>query len=416
MREPVLHNAGEYGNAFEDLKGSFGGETGREQSDEKVPDLFFGGPQGRKILFCKSISEVEEARLDTVLLNVPRRIIRLLEQHYNSDEFGFWVALFPQRHAVIRLHFSFSHPLMRNRLFVPLAVFAPKGIPFGERDDICNDEDPSWASDLRVALYAANASASGLSEAKTLETHQQQEGKLQQQQSKLPGGRSGLVLTAFPVELEGGRPTVLLFTLLAVSREHSLWQPLSSAFLGLQRAWSCVDSGNERAARRIFASLAQKKSSSSVVAQYAAFCALHGERDLAKDLFLSASALNSMNPLIFVLMGETATSARRKQTAFRKALSLDPYDSRALVGLAKSLALYDGEAEQLLNRALVVDPANEQASVRLETLSQGLCVDPQRGDLMTASVRNCKKEALNHMSAYLKFLNQERKVLFPGQE
>jgi tetratricopeptide (TPR) repeat protein len=410
LRDPILYNAALYVSLFHDLDESFGKV---QHLDSGSQDLYFPGVGeggGTRITFCKTVAEVEEVRIDTVTLRVPRRIVRLLEQNFNSDEFGFLVALFPQKYAKVRLNFSYSHPLMRERLFLPLAVFAPKGIPFGERNDICSDEDGNWER-LKVAVYASNASSSTLpSDTQSLESYQ----KLQTDGRK----KSGLVLTSLPAELEGGRPVVLLRATMSVKREECLWVPLSSAFLGLQRAASCVESGNVPAARRAFEGLMKRKRCSSVIARCAAFYASQRMRDEAVDLFREAVQVNPWNPLVFVLMGECAAThdERRAIRAFSKALELDAYDSSALVGLAKLLPRYDEQVEQLLQRALVLHSANEQASVRLESLQQGSAAILERADAMKIAGRQERKEAAEHISSYLLFLNSERKILFPGGE
>lgn len=410
VRDPVLFDAAKYSSAIHDLSGSF--DEAKERS--KAVEIFYGGPTGHKIIFCKSILDVEEARIDTVSLKIPRRIVRILEQQYNSVEWGFWVALFPLKHECVRLHFSFSHPLMRNRIFVPLPVFAPKGVPFGERNDICNDEDPSWP---KVTLYAANASSSALpaEETETLEASQQ---RRMQTDPGTSLARSGLVMTALPIELDSGRPVVLLRSRVVASRDQPLWMPLSTAFLGLKKALSAAESGNFRKASRVFADLAKHKRSSTVLAHYAAFCSSQGDAEHANDLFESAADLNRLNPEVYILLGQAPSSTnQRKVKAFQAALALDPYDSRALVGLAKSLEDDGVQAEKLLKRALLIHPSNEQAAVRLETLADESCaLDRERSDQMRLFEREQRKKAMQNVSTYLKMLNQERLVLFPGQE
>ncbi len=344
--------------------------------------------------------------MDGVLLRIPRRVTRIAETKYGGGDFGFFVIVFSQRSAVVRLHLSYSHPLMRGRLHVPRAVFAPKGIPFGERNDICNDEDPEW-SRQHVHVYAANASRSFLPLCVSLEDVQQQPGP----------HASGLVWSALPAQLQGG-PHVMLLSGSLPMAQNDVWARLATAFVGLQRAHSAAASGNVRAALDTFDGLAEHKPCSTVLAHFAAFCAGQGDGEGATQLWRQAATCNRHNPLVATLFGEClARGPARAGRAFRRAIAQDPYTSRALAGLALTLSegSFDAvpEAEALLRRALLLDPTHEQAATRLASLAQppsgmGLV----RADAVLAAKRQEERETVQHLGGYLSFLNSERKALF----
>ena len=408
VREPVLFDSSAYGTVFRDLEASFG--VGRASSAAAAADVWAGSGRARPAVYCASVAELEEARLDGTPLRLPRRVLRQAERLYGGGAFGFWALCFSQRAAVSRLHLSFSHPLMRGRLYLPRALLGPRGVPFGERDDVCIDEDPAWARDwLRV--YAANASHAVLEEAQPLEAHQQQ----------LPPGAPavlGLALASLPARLAGGPPAVLLRGRLGHGED--VWAPLARAFVGLQRAASSVASGNARAALRTFEALAAGAPCSAVLARFAIFCAAQGDHRGAVELCREAAACNGRNPLVYVLFAQClASDPARAARAFRRALELDPYDSRALAGLALCLSErgYDAfpEARALLARALLLDPADEAASARLASLSEppsalGLC----RADAIKLAERAEEKETVEHLKSFINYLDYERQALFPG--
>ncbi len=418
VRDPVLFDSGKYANVFEDLDGAFNVSNAR--MDAK--DVYFGNSRsGGRIVFCKTVADVEEARVDTVLLKIPRRIIRLLEQEYNTGEFGFWIALFPLKYAVVRLHFSFSHPLMRDRLFVPSSVFSPKGVPFGERDDICNDEDPRWSTQFRVTLHAINVSASSLPRDTTM--------SLEDHQIAHPTTyKSGLVRCALPDKLEGGRPIFQLRSSVSCS---SLWLALSSRFLGVLSAESSLACGNLRAALRTVHTLSSSSSSdSSLLARCAAVLAAAGCHSEANALFERAAQRNALCTTVFALLARagcersssssssSSATERRAHRAWRRVAQLDPYDAEALAALAVTRGDKEEtqeETDALLRRALILQPDNEQAAIRMESINEEGVVDLDRADRIKKAQRKERKEAGKHIENYIRWLDNERKTLFPGQ-
>lgn len=295
---------------------------------------------------------------------------------------------------------------MLGRLFVPLEIFGPRGIPDGERFDIRNDEDPEW-NDLMIRVYSANSSALSRDHSVTLESLQQ----------SLPATHrpSGLVYSQFP--LEGGRPAVMRRAKVLCT-EPSRWVPLSTLFKGLQRAFSSVASGNMKAARNTFESLMTHKLCSTVMAHYGAFCATQGDDKSALELFREAAALNPHNPLVLTLFGQciAGSDPSRAQKAFRTALQADSYDSDALAGLG-SVLTQDGrhseEAVNVLRRALLLgdQPAAQHRLATISARPTGATV--ARADRAKEALAEEEASNVESISLYLDHLNFERQALFP---
>jgi tetratricopeptide (TPR) repeat protein len=161
------------------------------------------------------------------------------------------------------------------------------------------------------------------------------------------------------------------------------------------------------------------KPCSTALARYAAFCASQGLHEDALTLFREAAAYNPLNPLTMVLFAQCVaeTDRRRGQQAFRHALALNPYNSAALTGLGKTLTasgFHSTQAENALRRALLLDAHNEEAAVRLATVTEpptGFGVE--RSDKARRAQKKEEADTVQHLSMYLDHLNHQRQTLFP---
>lgn len=347
-------------------------------------------------------------------MRIPRRIVRLAEAEHSGSLWSFLVVVFSQKYPVVRLHLAYTHPLMLGRLYVPCVVFGPRGIPQGERFDICNDEDPKW-NQLTMRLYAANTTAPNPENNWTLEQVQMARSESEP--------RSGLIYGMLPLEEGSARPSILHLSL--VTPSHEAWLRISTAYKGLQRAASCMESGNFAAARRVFAGLLKHKPCSGVMARYAAFCATQGDEEEALELFRRAAETNPHNTLTLVLFGQCVAQSDpdRAEQAFKRALRLDPYEATASEGAGLSLTAGGegggGQGEALLRRALLLAPNTSLSSAaRLQSLNRPI-PDPRgnpRAERALLADQKEKQLVQSHIGLYLDHLNFERLALFPGEE
>ena len=402
VRGPLLLDASLYGSVFDDFEEGFGQAI--TKPSEGAANIFYGNKH-TKSLVCDSLAELGEATIDTVKLRVPRRIMRHLEHFYSGGQFAFVALVFKQPTPVSRLHVAVSHPLMRNRLFVPLCVFSPRGIPYGERSDICVDEDPSWQKDLRVSVFSANAS---VSPSLLLDRLRQEGGPL----------GSGPVFSRLPAPLQGGYPAVLR---LSRHGPSDLWFPLSSCFLALQRASSSASSNNPSHAMSVFSSLVRHKPGCSLaLALFASFLSSRGLSSRARRLFRRASSLHPRSAPVFVLLGESLAASSRPlpaASAFRRALALDPFDPRALAGLGLALTATGlsapPEASLVLTQAALLDPTLEEPPLRLASLALPPSpMGPARAESLLLAQNEERNASRQRLAAYFSMLNHERGALW----
>jgi hypothetical protein len=140
LRKPVVLKARDYAAVFDDLH--FAGGQEPPLLDELPWTVAFHASSNR-LRVANSLAELRHLRMDGLALTLPQAMHATLEERY-AVGFAFIVVVFRPSRKATRLLLAYTHPLMRDALFVPLYGISPRGIPPGERHSIAVDDSPLW--------------------------------------------------------------------------------------------------------------------------------------------------------------------------------------------------------------------------------------------------------------------------------
>lgn len=379
-------------HAFDDLHASFG-HTVATPGEATATAAYHAS--SNRLRLCANVDELRHVRMDGVALRLPEELVATAERHYGLG-FAFVVCVFRIAKPVTRLFVAYTHPLVRNALYLPMLAVAPRGVPFGERPSIAIDDAPEWAA-RHVAVYSLDtASECGQSLR-----------------------RSNVAFVPTRLGLGGATPTSVRCRLTCATGADSLeWLPLSSVYHGLLQVRSCIDCGDlPEAERTLRAMLKRKRKSALLRATLGQVCGLRGYPGDAKDLFEQALLDEPENHIAMAMYGrhlQDAGKKRKAALAYRRALEIHPNDAASLIGLAMCTSPahepLSEEAATMLSRALQLDPTRRDAALLLEQSPSALSLE--QAHAMAIDADKERDSVRDHFDIYFDHLNEESKRIF----
>lgn len=389
FRGPVVADAKQYIHVWEDLRLSF------EQPQIKLPEtphIVAFHASSNRLRVCSSLAELKHVRMDGLSLALPPTLLEEVEHRY-ADGFAFIVLAFRER-PISTLLVAYTHPILRDSLFVPLLCAAPRGIPRGERPSIVVDDAPSW-SQRTASIFSVDTGAAF--------------GKSLHCSARTPFSASRI----------GVHPLTSIRSLNVQPRKDE-WMPLSSLYSGILQLQSLIACGDWPEAQRVITSMMKRKPNSCLVrAHNAQLCAARGQRDEAKREFETAISIDPSNAVPWLMLGNFHFGNGRQlkaAKAYKGALERDPNNAASMVGLGMCIAATDRdkheEARALFKRAIHTDPKNSEAKNALAALELALPLPYEQRHAIAHHEHEEKKDAVHHFDAYFSHLHEESTRLF----